>query len=209
MNFVISFITGYLLGSIPTAYLLIKKNSGLDIRNAGSTNVGAKNAYDVSNSKSIGFLVLAGDFLKGFSAVFIIRYFFPDSFILPMMALLGAVISHCYNPWLSFKGGKGLATTAGGAVLFLPVLVLLWLLFWIVAYIFKRNIIFGNIIAIILTWAIYLTSGDILNKYSLPPAENISTLKITVSILMAIILARHYKSLIELFSGNFFNRRKN
>ncbi len=209
MNYIISFVTGYLLGSIPTAYLIIKRSKGLDIRNAGSTNVGAKNAYDVSNSRSLGFLVLGIDFLKGLAAVFIIRSIFPDSFILPMITLIAAVLSHCYNPWLSFKGGKGLATTAGGAVLLLPVLLLLWLLFWIVAYIFKRNILFGNITATILSWAIYITSDDILNKYSLPPAESLTTLKITISILLIIILSRHYDSLIELFSGNFFKRRKN
>jgi len=65
MNYVYSAILGYLLGSIPTAFILLKKSKSLDIRKKGSGNVGALNAYEVSNSKSIGILVLIIDFSKG------------------------------------------------------------------------------------------------------------------------------------------------
>ena len=65
MEYLLSSIIGYLFGSIPTAYLLLKRTRGIDITNAGTGNVGAMNSYEVTNSKSIGIIVLLIDFLKG------------------------------------------------------------------------------------------------------------------------------------------------
>jgi glycerol-3-phosphate acyltransferase PlsY len=63
-DFIYSAISGYMIGSIPTAYIFLKKAKSLDIRKNGSGNVGALNAYEVSNSKLIGVLVLIIDLLK-------------------------------------------------------------------------------------------------------------------------------------------------
>ena len=54
MDILLSAFIGYIIGSIPTAYLILKKKSGLDIRNEGSGNVGTLNSYEVTNSKKIG-----------------------------------------------------------------------------------------------------------------------------------------------------------
>ena len=78
---ILSSLIGYLIGSIPTAYLLVKKNNGIDIRENGSSNVGALNSYEVSNSKLIGISVLLIDFSKGLLAVFIAKYFFEQNFL--------------------------------------------------------------------------------------------------------------------------------
>ena len=65
MQYLISIIIGYLLGSIPTAYLLLKITKGIDIRKSGSGNVGAFNSITTSKSKFIGLVVLLIDFSKG------------------------------------------------------------------------------------------------------------------------------------------------
>ncbi|MBI3194786.1 MAG: glycerol-3-phosphate acyltransferase, partial [Ignavibacteriae bacterium] len=69
MPYIISVLLGYLLGSFPTAYLFVKQATRLDIRESGSKNVGAMNAFEVSNSKLTGTLVLLVDIVKGTLAV--------------------------------------------------------------------------------------------------------------------------------------------
>jgi len=122
MEYNISLILGYLIGSIPFAYLIMKKSLGIDITETGTGNVGAMNSYEVSNSRIIGIIVLVLDAAKGVAAAYIPMLFFPGEFTLSALALLGAVFAHCYNPWINFKGGRGLATSAGGAAVMLSLI---------------------------------------------------------------------------------------
>ena len=68
MEYLLSAIIGYFFGSIPSAYLILKKKKGIDITSAGTGTVGAMNSYEVTNSKSIGLLVLFLDFIKPLSS---------------------------------------------------------------------------------------------------------------------------------------------
>ena len=120
MEYLISSLIGYLFGSFPSAYIFLKKAKGMDITKEGSGNVGAMNSFEVSNSKVIGYSVFLVDFLKGAASVLIPAFLFPDHFIYPAISLLFAVFSHCYNPWINFKGGRGLSTAAGGAAFLFP-----------------------------------------------------------------------------------------
>ncbi|MBU2494651.1 MAG: glycerol-3-phosphate acyltransferase [Bacteroidetes bacterium] len=197
MNYLIAILTGYLLGSFPTAYVLLKKYKQIDIRQSGSQNVGALNSYEVSESKLIGLSVLLIDALKGFLTVLILKLLFPDEFIYPAMGLTAAVFAHCYSPWIKFKGGRGLATAAGGAAYLAPVILLLWCILWVIAYIFRRDIHIGNIMATVLLIALVISSGDILLKYSFPPAENEIEFIIPVALMLFIIFIKHRKPLME------------
>ena len=194
---ILSSLIGYLIGSIPTAYLLVKKNNGIDIRENGSSNVGALNSYEVSNSKLIGISVLLIDFSKGLLAVFIAKYFFEQNFLFPMLALIFAVFSHCYSPWIKFKGGRGLATAAGGAAIFIPAILIIWMVFWVIAYIFRKNIHFANIAATFLTAAIAATSAHVLNKYSMPAADIELIYGTFVALMLLIILSKHIEPFKE------------
>ncbi len=200
MEYIISFIVGYVVGSFPTAYILMKKMRNTDITRNGSGNVGAMNSYEVSNSKIIGVTVLVIDALKGFISVIAAKALFGDYFIYPMIALLAAVLSHCYNPWLKFKGGRGLATAAGGAIGLSPIILILWVIFWVLGYVLRKNIHFSNIISTVLCIPVVLTSGDILNTtkwMTNPPAETTTTFAVTVSLMMIIILTKHIEPLKE------------
>jgi len=99
----------YLLGSIPFG-LLLTRFAGLgDVREIGSGNIGATNVLRTGN-KGLAAATLLLDVAKGFAAVFLIGRIFPGA---EGPAALGAVLGHCFPVWLKFRGGKGVATTAG------------------------------------------------------------------------------------------------
>ena len=100
---------GFLLGSIPFGLLLTRAAGLGDIRSIGSGNIGATNVLRTGNRK-VAAAVLLLDGLKGFAPVLLASFFGP---VAPAAAALGAVLGHMFTPWLSFKGGKGVATTLG------------------------------------------------------------------------------------------------
>ena len=200
MEYLISSIIGLLLGSFPTAYILVKKASGIDIRNEGSGNVGAFNSLKVSKSKLIGFSVLLIDFLKGGISTLIPLLIFPNEFIFPALALTFAVFSHCFNPWLKFKGGRGLATAAGGAALIFPFLLVVWCILWVIFYLMKRDIIFANILSTIFSLLLVYGTSNIAVKYAYPRPLDISTLIMVSTAVLLIIFIKHIDPLIEIIS---------
>ena len=209
MEYFFSAVLGYLLGSVPGAYIIMKKMKGVDITAAGTGNVGAMNSFEVSNSKVIGALVLLIDALKGLLSVYIPLLFFPKDFIFPALALLFAVLSHCHNPWLGFKGGRGLATTAGGTILLFPFLLVVWLLLWVIINFIKKDILVANIWATIMVLLITLTSSTLAIKYTFPRADSISSMLLLTSGLMIIIFNRHIEPLKELINNKkFFSLEK-
>ena len=111
MNIAIAALMGYLLGSINTAYLIVKAK-GLDIRDIGSNNAGASNVF-ISVGKGHGVLVGVLDILKGFLAVKLAAFLFPENAFLPIVAGVCAVLGHIFPFWMKFRGGKGLATYMG------------------------------------------------------------------------------------------------
>lgn len=198
MNFILSTLIGFLLGSIPTAYLVLKKSKGIDIRNEGSKNVGAMNSYEVSNSKLLGIVVLLIDFVKGVLSVWIPILFFGDIFIYPAIAAIFAVFAHCFNPWIGFKGGRGLATFAGSALLIFPYLLIVWVLLWVIFFLIKKDILFSNITATIMSFLLVLNTTDLAIKYTYPKPESISSLILFTIAGLIIIFTKHIEPIKEL-----------
>ncbi len=210
MEYLLSSLIGYLLGSIPTAYLVLKKVSNIDITSKGSGNVGAMNAMEVSNSKTLGLIVLLGDALKGLLSVYIPLLIFPLNFIYPALALFFAVLSHCYNPWLKLKGGRGLSTAAGGTLLLSPFIPAIWLTIWFIIFLIKKDIILANIWAIAATLLILFTSIELINKYTFPPAESSHSLLLFTTGLITIIFIKHIDPILELLNKKkFITKGKN
>ena len=110
MPFAISFVLGYLLGSIPFGLVLTRVTGGPDLRSIGSGNIGATNVLRTGNKK-LAAATLLGDLLKGTAAVLIARHFISADAAL--IAGLGAFLGHLFPVWLGFKGGKGVATYIG------------------------------------------------------------------------------------------------
>jgi glycerol-3-phosphate acyltransferase PlsY len=108
-TYLIAFIGGYLLGSIPFAFVVTKAFGLGDIRQVGSGNVGATNVLRTGN-RLAAVLTLLGDVGKGIAAVLIARQFGDAP---ALLAALGAFTGHIFPIWLNFKGGKGVATYIG------------------------------------------------------------------------------------------------
>lgn len=105
----VTFLGAFLIGSIPFGYLVGRLFYRKDIRKQGSGNIGAMNALR-SLGKAGAVAVLLLDALKGFApALVAVRH----SELLGAIAAGGAVLGHCFTPWLGFRGGKGVATSFG------------------------------------------------------------------------------------------------
>lgn len=201
MEYLLSAIIGYFFGSIPSAYLILKKKKGIDITSAGTGNVGAMNSYEVTNSKSIGLLVLFLDFIKAVIPVLIILLFLESSFLMASISVLFAIFSHCFNPWLEFKGGRGLATAAGGSAIIFPFLLIAWILFWVLVYLIKKDIHIANILATILSLVSVLTSPGYLIQFAFPQPVLVNELLLFTSGGLLIIFIKHIEPLKEIISN--------
>lgn len=198
MEYFVSTIIGYLLGSFPTAYLLIKKTKGIDITKNGSGNVGAYNSFRVTKSKFIGLIVFLIDFFKGAASALILIFLFPDSFTYAALAVFFAVLSHCFNPWLRFNGGRGLATAAGGAAIVFPYLLVVWCILWVIFYLMRKNILFSNIGATILALLLVYNTVDVGIKYTYPKTDNLSSLIFVSTSVLVLVFIKHIDPLKEL-----------
>lgn len=111
-------LLSYGLGSFPTAYLLVRWLTGQDIRRMGSGNPGATNVFR-SVGKGAGAVTLAVDALKGWLPVWLCLRFFPGDWT-AVLTGLATVAGHTWSPFLRFRGGKGVATSAGVFLALLP-----------------------------------------------------------------------------------------
>lgn len=116
-------LIGYVFGLFQTAYFYGKAN-GIDIRQHGSGNSGTTNALRVLGKKA-GIIVLAGDCLKCMAAIWVVRFLFgaahpQEYYLLSLYAAAGAILGHNYPFYMGFKGGKGIAATAGLVLSFHP-----------------------------------------------------------------------------------------
>jgi acyl phosphate:glycerol-3-phosphate acyltransferase len=150
--FIVVLAGSYLLGSIPFGYL-IGRIAGIDIRKAGSCNIGATNVVRVLG-KRYGYPVFVLDFFKGFGAVKISMLLAtgppPDwnsPELLGIMAAVFSVVGHSYPPWLKFKGGKGVATSAGAVFALTAVGGLIAVATWIVIFWLTRYVSVASVTA--------------------------------------------------------------
>lgn len=148
----------YLLGSLPTGFL-VARAKGVDIRTVGSKNMGATNVFRVLG-KGPGTMVLLVDMLKGWGAVTLARYLvrhvsgweagdgvWSNPASAPIVAGLAAILGHNYTCWLGFKGGKGIATTAGVIIALVPWAFLVGLITFSLCFLVTRFVSVASIMA--------------------------------------------------------------
>lgn len=141
-------ILSYLIGSVPTAYIITKKIKGEDIRKFGSGNIGATNAARVLGLK-MGLIVAVVDILKGYFAVILIQLMLPQQTSLYIIFLLAAIviIGHNFSIFLKFSGGKGVATTIGIVMNIFPIGFLILTVIWFLITIITRYVSLASIMA--------------------------------------------------------------
>lgn len=137
-------LIGYLLGSIPFGYLLVRATQGTDIRAVGSGNIGATNVYRKSRWAGIFTLLLDGG--KGYLAVVVTRWMGADP-AWQGVAAVAAIIGHIFTIWLRFKGGKGVATGCGAYLAVAPAAVLTTLVVFVLTVGLTKYISLASILA--------------------------------------------------------------
>ena len=193
-----AFVLSYLIGSLPTAYIVVKRRAHFDIRTAGSGNVGTLNAYEVTGERFVGLFVLVIDVLKGAFAIFLTSLFFGSTTAPLFTALLGIVVGHCYPVWLKFKGGRGLAPAAGAMLMVSWIFVAMWLLCWVVGYSFSKNVHVGNVVAIIGSLMMgFILPNEFIVKFTIVAFSDAEIL-LAYSVMSAVLFIRHIGPLRDL-----------
>jgi glycerol-3-phosphate acyltransferase PlsY len=196
-GYVVTALAAYLLGSIPTGFLVAKAR-GLDIRSVGSGNIGATNVFRHLGVPA-GVLVLLADAAKGWLAVavaarLISGWWFPgggtETREWPAIcAGFSAILGHNYTCWLYFKGGKGIATSAGVLAALAPRALLIILGVWIAVFALGRFVSLASIAAsVALPLAAWLTTRD-------------SALTAATGVMTVLAVYKHRANIKRLFSG--------
>ncbi|HEV2096389.1 MAG TPA: glycerol-3-phosphate 1-O-acyltransferase PlsY [Chthoniobacterales bacterium] len=145
-------LIGYLFGSFPTGYLA-GLLAGVDIRKQGSGNIGATNVLRVVGKK-YGYAVFLADVLKGFAAVNLAHFIATriaasaqHPIYFATIAAVGCIVGHAFPVWLRFKGGKGVATSAGAMFGLMPVAATIVLVIWILVFEVTRYVSVASVVA--------------------------------------------------------------
>jgi glycerol-3-phosphate acyltransferase PlsY len=198
---VIMALAGYFLGSIPSGYLA-GRAKGIDIRAMGSGNIGATNAFRILG-RPLGTTVLLADAFKGWLAAAIVphvvaRLFFQANWtaqddLLEYLKIIGgvtAILGHNYTCWLKFKGGKGIATSAGVLLALVPWALAISLSTWFIVLWLTRYVSVASIAASLIlpfgTWVVHC--------YSL-------RMVIITGVMGALAIYKHKANIVRLMNG--------
>lgn len=145
----VCFAIGYLLGLFQSAFIIGKLN-GIDIREHGSGNAGTTNALRVLGTK-IGLLVFAGDLLKAILSIVIVRVFiapmYPDlKYLLIYYAAFGCILAHDFPFYMNFKGGKGIAVTAGMILSYHPAFIVMGVITFFGPFLITHYVSLGSLL---------------------------------------------------------------
>ncbi len=203
-------VLSYLLGSIPSGFLAARSR-GIDIRKEGSGNIGATNVFRVLGRRA-GTGVLLADALKGWLAVSVIAELIfvgmgppvttletaPSRHGLQLAAGIAAILGHNYTCWLGFKGGKGIATTGGVLIAWLPLPFLVVLGVWLVVFAASRYVSLASVTgAVALPLVTWWLNGRV-------------SMIIVTSLLSAMAIYKHRANISRLLAGteNRFGKKK-
>jgi glycerol-3-phosphate acyltransferase PlsY len=201
LSIVLWILAAYLLGAIPTSYLAGKVGRGIDLREHGSKNLGATNVYRILGWK-YAIPVALFDIAKGaIPVLFFSRWAgAAEHAWLPVVLGGAAVLGHMFSPYVSFKGGKGVATAAGMFLALAPVAVLLAILVWGICLWLTGYVSLSSIIAVgsVPLWVALLQ----------PNSQYVFWASIA---LVALIVFAHRRNIARLLAGteNRFRTRGN
>ena len=197
LGYSLTVLVAYVLGSIPTGFL-VAKAKGFDIRTVGSGNIGATNVFR-QLGKPAGIFVLLADALKGWLAASFLAKILFARFIsaadtqtlewLEICAGIAVILGHNYTCWLHFKGGKGIATSAGVLIALVPLSLLIILGIWMIMFVLTR----------------YVSLASVFASFALPLAawltgESLTMIVIT-AMLAALAIYKHKANIQRLLNG--------
>lgn len=204
MERIVCLLIGYVCGLFQTAYFYGKAH-GIDIRQHGSGNAGTTNTLRVLGTKA-GLIVLAGDCLKCMIAVWIVRLLFgnthPDTiYLLCLYAGAGAILGHNYPFYMGFKGGKGIAATAGLILAFHPYFIVMGVVIFFGIFFTTHYVSLGSL----LVYAGFLIEMVICGQNGL--FEGMTQAQLNEMYLLTFALAalaywKHRENIVRLVHGN-------
>lgn len=199
---VICLLIGYVFGLFQTAYIYGRLH-GIDIRNYGSGNAGTTNTLRVFGTKA-GLLVLVGDIMKCILAVVVTGVIFGSShtdmiYLLKMYTAAGAIIGHNFPFYLKFKGGKGIAATAGLILSFHPYLIPMGLSLFFGAFFITHYVSLGSL----LVYAGFMIETVILGQMGVfgMTQPRLNEMYVILALLTAMAFWKHRENIKRLLSG--------
>ncbi len=203
MTRIICILIGYCFGLIQTAYIYGRMN-GIDIRTVGSGNAGTTNALRVLGKKA-GLIVFLGDVAKTVAAVIVVRLLFGASnqeclYTLVLYTAAGVILGHNYPFYLGFKGGKGIAATAGLIAALGPWFILVEGLVFIITFTTTHYVSLGSLLvylALVIHLVVFGQNGFF--EGMTQPALN--EMYLIAFFLMAMAYWRHRSNIKKLFEG--------
>jgi glycerol-3-phosphate acyltransferase PlsY len=186
MTDLIAVVAAYFLGSIPFS-LLIARRRGVDLRTAGSGNVGATNVFRTAGVGP-GIAALALDVAKGSAAVLIAARV-GTGLAVPVAAAVAAIVGHVAPVWLRFRGGKGVATAAGAFAVLTPMAVGIAVATFLVTLASTRIVSLGSMVsALVFAVAVFVTTAD-------------PRISLAAAVTALIIVVSHRANLLRIIAG--------
>ena len=183
-------IIGYVLGSLPFGYL-VARTHGVDIFKVGSGNPGATNVKRSLGAKA-GNTVLVLDVLKGAAATawpLLPMVAAPRPMVLALIGVVMAVVGHSFSIFTKFRGGKGVATAAGGLVVLMPVACAIAGATWVVVFFAFRYVSLASILG-----AVAVITASWLLPYHV-------AISVIASVLGGFVILRHHENIKRLLNG--------
>lgn len=201
-------VFAYLCGSLPFGYWA-GRWKGIDIREHGSGNIGATNVIRVLG-KGIGIPIFILDMLKGFAPVALAEWWMKDhgaesnsASLVAVLCAAAAVLGHMFTFWLGFKGGKGVATSAGVLLGLAPLSLAIGLVAWIIVFKLTRYVALASV-AVAVTLPVAMALLMILQG-------TLNWVLLGLVIVMGVlVLVRHRSNIVRLLNGteNRFGAKK-
>jgi len=193
---ILLYLSTYLISGIPFGYLLAKQFAGVDIKSAGSGNIGATNVLrvvkekDPKLAKKLGAATLFLDAIKGIVVILIAKVLGAPEGVLWTLAVL-AVVGHCFSAFLFFEGGKGVATGFGVLLVMMPIPALIAIIVWLGA---AKGLKISSLSSLIALFAFILVS------YLMYPEVAGIQSHAPIWVIALIITYKHIPNLVRVFN---------
>lgn len=200
---VICLAIGYVFGLFQTGYLYGKMH-GIDIRNHGSGNAGTTNALRTLGLKA-GIFTLLGDAFKCVFAVMAVQLIFGDKYpeyirLLSVYAASGAILGHNYPFYLGFRGGKGIAATAGMILSFGPIVTAISIAVFAGVFLLTHYVSLGSMLLYLFLVATVVLLGQ--NGYWGMEQIYLNEMYVIVLLLAVLAIWKHRTNITRLLNGN-------
>lgn len=199
----ICLLIGYVFGLFQTAFIYGKAH-GIDIREKGSGNAGTTNTLRVFGTKA-GLLVFAGDCLKCIFAVLLVRLLFGQShgdiiYLLCLYTAAGAILGHNYPFYMGFRGGKGIAVTAGFVLSFHPYFIILGVLMFFGIFFTTHYVSLGSLLVYVSLMIEMIICGQC-GVFQGMSQANLIEMYLLMTALTALAFWKHRSNIVRLIHG--------